>query len=130
MPQQRQSARERHGRIVPARQQADGDARNVAAKFYRGGTPGGLLNLVGIGIIKGTDKTAAANAFVDFMLSQQAQQLEATIAFEIPVAKGATPPAGLGLPTADELIMPGLDQRKLEDLDGTRDLFRQVGITM
>lgn len=110
--------------------QADGGARNVAAKFYRGGTPGGLLNLVGVGIIKGTDKPAAANAFVDFMLSPQAQQLEATTAFEIPVATGTTPPAGLGLPTADELIMPGLDQRKLEDLDSTRDLLRKAGITV
>jgi iron(III) transport system substrate-binding protein len=49
--------------------QADGKAGNVAAKFYRGDA-GGLLNIAGVGIVKGTDNEAAANAFVDFMLSQ------------------------------------------------------------
>jgi iron(III) transport system substrate-binding protein len=53
--------------------QADGDATNVAAIFYRGGVLGGLLNVAGVGIIKGTDNEAAANAFVDFMLSPTAQ---------------------------------------------------------
>jgi iron(III) transport system substrate-binding protein len=107
--------------------QADGDARNVAAKFY-GGDPGGLLNVAGVGIIEGTDNEAAANAFVDFLLSKKAQQYFAEVNLEIPLVEGVEPPEGT--PTADELIVPGLDVRQLEDLQGTRELLREVGIIM
>src|SRR6266545_4516407 len=70
--------------------QAEGDAKNVAAKFYPG-DPAGLLNVGGVGIIK-----------------------------------GVKPPEGV--PTADELTVPGLDVRQLEDLDDTRELLTEVGI--
>jgi iron(III) transport system substrate-binding protein len=105
--------------------QAEGDAMNVAAKFYPG-DPAGLLNVGGVGIIKGTDDEAAANAFVDFMLSQTAQRYFAEVNLEIPVVEGVEPPEGT--PTADELAVPGLDVRQLEDLDDTRELLTEVGI--
>jgi iron(III) transport system substrate-binding protein len=107
--------------------QADGGARNVAAKFYRG-NPGGLLNVAGVGIIKGTDNEAAANAFVDFLLSPTAQQYFAEVNLEIPLVEGVEPPEGT--PTADELIVPDLDVQQLEDLQGTRELLTEVGIIM
>jgi iron(III) transport system substrate-binding protein len=75
-----------------------------------------------------TDNPAAASAFVDFMLSQPSQQLEAEISYEIPLVEGVAPPKGF--PTAAELTVPGLDPRKFEDLDGPRELLRQVGLTM
>lgn len=106
--------------------QAEGDAKNVAAKFYRGGELGGLLNVAGVGIIKGTDDEVAANAFVDFMLSQTAEQYYATDAFEIPLIKGVELPKGV--PTADELTVPGLDVRQFEQLDDARRLLTDVGI--
>ncbi len=105
--------------------QAEGDAKNVAAKFYPG-DPAGLLNVGGVGIIKGTDNEAAANAFVDFMLSQTAQRYFAEVNLEIPLVNGVKPPEGV--PTADELTVPGLDVRQLEDLDDTRELLTEVGI--
>lgn len=108
--------------------QADGDAENVAAKFYPG-DPGGPLNLGGVGIIKGTDNAAAAGAFVDFWLSPAAQQNYVTDdAFEIPVVNGVQPPEGI--PTAKELTVPGLDWRQLEELPDARQLLTEVGITM
>jgi iron(III) transport system substrate-binding protein len=106
--------------------QADGDATNVAARFYVGGAPGGLLNVAGVGIIKGTKKEAAANAFVDFMLSPTAQQYLAGEAFEIPLVEGVQPPKGT--PTAAELTVPGLDVRQFEELRGARKLLTEVGI--
>jgi iron(III) transport system substrate-binding protein len=107
--------------------QAEGDAMNVAAKFYPG-DPGGLLNPAGVGIIEGTDNEAAANAFVDFMLSPTAQQYFAEVNLEIPFVEGVEPPAGA--PTADELTVPNLDLRQLEDLQSTRELLREVGIIL
>jgi iron(III) transport system substrate-binding protein len=88
---------------------------------------GGPLNVGGVGIIKGTDNQAAANAFVDFMLSRTAQQLEARNALEIPVVKGIKQPKGM--PTADQLKVPGLDVRQFETLPDARQLLTQVGIT-
>jgi iron(III) transport system substrate-binding protein len=108
-------------------QHAEGDATNVAAKYYPG-DPGGLIGLAGVGIIKGTDNQAAANAFVDFLLSPTAQQYFAEVSLEIPFLEGVEPPEGT--PTADQLTVPGLDVRQLEDLDSTRDLLREVGIIM
>jgi iron(III) transport system substrate-binding protein len=106
--------------------QADGDAENVAAKFYPG-DPGGPLNPAGIGIIKGTDNQAAASAFVDFMLSPTAQRYFAKDALEIPMVKGVEPPAGM--PTADELTLPGLGPQQLEELPDARRLLTATGIT-
>jgi iron(III) transport system substrate-binding protein len=106
-------------------QQAEGDATNVAAKFYPG-DPGGLLGMAGVGIIEGTANAAAANAFVDFLLSKKAQQYVAEVNLEIPLVEGVEPPEGT--PTADELTVPNLDARQLEDLQGTRELLKEVGI--
>jgi iron(III) transport system substrate-binding protein len=106
---------------------AVGDATNVAAKFYPG-DPGGLLQVAGVGIIKGTDNRAAANAFVNFLLSQKAQQYFAKVSNEIPVVNGVKPPKGM--PTADRLTIPGFDVRRLEDLESTRKLLTGLGIIM
>src|SRR6266540_2242287 len=110
--------------------QDDGEANNVAAKFYPGGEPGGLLNVAGVGIIKGTSHQAAANAFVDFMLSPAAQRYFAEEAFEIPVVGGAEPPSGSGIPTAAKLTVPGLNVRAFEKLQDARRLLTEVGVIM
>jgi iron(III) transport system substrate-binding protein len=107
--------------------QADGKARNVAAKFYRGAErPGGLLNIGGAGIIKGTRKQAEASALVDFLLSQPAQQYMATETYEIPVVNNVTLPTGI--PTADELTVPGLDEKQLEKPPDADRLLTEAGI--
>lgn len=105
--------------------QADGDAENVAARFYAG-DPAGLLSADGVGIIKGTDNQAAANAFVDFMLSQAAERYFAAGNAEIPIVKGIDPRQGRL--TADELTVPGLGMQRLEELDDARALLTDVGI--
>lgn len=106
-------------------QRADGEAKNVAAKFYPG-DPGGLLQVAGVGIIEGTDNEEAANAFIDFLLSERTQQYSAEVNREIPLAEGIEPPEGT--PTVDELTVPDLDVRQLEELEGTRELLTTVGI--
>jgi iron(III) transport system substrate-binding protein len=61
-------------------------------------------------------------------LSQQAQRYFAEVNHEIPVVKGVEPPEGM--PTADQLTVPGLDVRQLKDLDSTRGLLTKLGIVM
>jgi iron(III) transport system substrate-binding protein len=108
--------------------QVAGDATNVAAKFYPGGAPGGLLNVAGVGIINSTDNKAAASALIDFMLSQTAQRYYTEDTYEIPVLNGAEPPQGM--PTADELTVPGLTVKQFEELQGARRLLTEVGVIM
>lgn len=69
--------------------------------------------------MEGADEEAAARAFVDFMLSQTAQRYFAEVNLEIPLVEGVEPPEGA--PTAADLIVPDLDVRQLEDLEGTRE---------
>jgi iron(III) transport system substrate-binding protein len=106
--------------------QTDGEAMNVAAKFYPG-DPAGLLSVDGVGIVNGTDNQAAAGAFVDFMLSPAARQYFVAGNVEIPIADTIEPREG-GL-SAGRLTVPGLDLQHLAELDETRDLLREVGIT-
>jgi iron(III) transport system substrate-binding protein len=105
--------------------QADGQAKNVAAKFYPGKS-GGPLNMGGVGILKGTKKVAAASAFVDFVLSPPVQQYMATHFFEIPVRGDIAMPAGI--PTAGELAVPGLDAKQFEQLPDADRLLTAAGI--
>jgi iron(III) transport system substrate-binding protein len=105
---------------------ADGKANNVAARFYPGGEPGGLLNVGGVGIVKSTRKSAEANALVDFLLSQPAQQYMATDTFEIPLVGSIPLPDGI--PAASELIVPGLQPKQFEQLPDADRLLTAVGI--
>ncbi|MFU8876301.1 hypothetical protein [Micromonospora sp. SL4-19] len=52
----------------------DGEATNVAARFYPG-EPVGPLQVTGVGIIDSTGNEAGADAFVDFMLSDASSSL-------------------------------------------------------
>jgi iron(III) transport system substrate-binding protein len=108
-------------------QHADGEATNVAAKFYTGGAPGGLLNVAGVGIIKGSNKFAAASTFVDFMLSRTVQQYLASNAYEIPLIEGGVE-LPEGTPNAAELAVPGLDLRQFEELQPARRQLTDAGI--
>ncbi|MEX0629665.1 MAG: hypothetical protein WEE67_04400 [Chloroflexota bacterium] len=71
---------------------------NVAAKFNPG-DPLGLIGIGGVGIIEGTDDEAAANAFVDFLLSRTAQRYFAEVSLEIPSVAGVGRPRAHRRPT-------------------------------
>jgi iron(III) transport system substrate-binding protein len=77
-------------------------------------------------IVKGTTNEAAAKAFVDFLLSPPAQNYFAESNREIPLVEGIELPGGT--PTVDELTVPDLDVRRLEDLQSARKLLTEVGI--
>lgn len=98
----------------------------VANKIFGGGDPGGLVNVAGGGILDTADNTDAANAFIDFLLSVDAQTYFAEKTFEIPVVAGVEPVEGV--PTLDSLTMPDLDLNQLDDLAGTLALLTELGI--
>jgi iron(III) transport system substrate-binding protein len=98
----------------------------AANKLYGGGDPGGLVNVAGAGIIDTADNSEEASAFIDFLLSEQAQTYFAEETYEIPLADGVQPVEGV--PTIDELTLPDINLNQLDDLTGTLELLTELGI--
>ncbi|MGK2949394.1 MAG: iron ABC transporter substrate-binding protein [Acidimicrobiales bacterium] len=95
-------------------------------KLYGGGDPGGLVNVAGAGILDTAENTAEADAFIDFLLSEEAQSFFAEETFEIPLVDGVDPVEGV--PSLEELTLPELDLNQLDDLAGTLALLTDLGI--
>jgi iron(III) transport system substrate-binding protein len=98
----------------------------VANKLFGGGDPGGLVNVAGAGILDTASNAAAAEAFIDFLLTKEAQTYFAEETFEVPVVEGVEPVAGV--PTLDDLTLPELNLNQLDDLAGTLALLSELGI--
>lgn len=105
---------------------ADNPGLAVANKLFGGGDPGGLVNVAGVGILDTVDDVDAANAFVDFLLSKDAQRYFADKTFEVPLVAGVEPAAGV--PALDDLTLPDLELNQLDDLAGTLALLTKLGI--
>jgi iron(III) transport system substrate-binding protein len=105
---------------------ADDPDYPAANKIYGGGDPGALVNVAGVGILDTADNLDPAAAFVDFLLSVEAQSYFAEETFEIPLADGVQPAPGV--PTLDQLQPPDLDLNDLDDLAGTLELLASVGL--
>ena len=101
----------------------DFEARN----YYIGnGDPGALVLVAGAGILGASDNKETALEFVDFLLSEPAQQYFTSDAKEYPVAAGVEPEGDL--PSIESLDPPDVDLGSLSDLQGTIDLLREVGV--
>lgn len=98
-----------------------------ARNYYIGnGDPGALVLVSGAGILEASDNKATALEFVDFLLSEPAQQYFTSDAKEYPVAAGVEPEGDL--PPIESLDPPDVDLGRLSDLQGTIDLLREVGV--
>ena len=98
-----------------------------ARNFYIGnGDPGALVLIAGAGILEASDNKETALEFVDFLLSEPAQQYFTSIVKEYPVAAGVEPEGDL--PPIESLDPPDVDLGSLSDLQGTIDLLREVGV--
>lgn len=94
--------------------------------FYRNGDPGGLVNVAGVGILNSARAPEAALQFVDYLLSEAAQQYFSEKTYEYPLLSGI--PAHPDLPPLSELNPPPLDLSDLDDLRGTLALLQEVGL--
>lgn len=105
-----------------------GEAK-VKAKihFLPAGDPGGLVNVAGVGIVKGSDQAAAAHKAVDFLLSEKAQKYFAEDTKEYPLAAGVTSTVK-ALPPLASLDAPKIDLGKLESLQETLKMLQEAGM--
>lgn len=93
--------------------------------FISGGDVGGLINVAGVGILAGTDHLEAAERFVEFLLSAEAQEYFADVTFEYPLVDGVA--ADESLPSLSSLDPPQIDLSDLKDLQGTQTLLTDAG---
>ena len=108
---------------------AEKGADKVTAKlhFLPGGDPGALVNVAGVGVLKGTDQKDEANKAVDFLLSEEAQKYFADETKEYPLAAGVTSTVK-DLPPLDSLEAPEIDLGKLDSLQETLAMLQEVGM--
>jgi len=93
--------------------------------FLPNGGPGSIVLVSGVGILKNAEHQEAAEQFVRFLLSEEAQTYFAEKTFEYPM-NPAVKPYG-DLPLLDSLNVPDVDLSNLTDLQGTIELLREVG---
>ena len=98
-----------------------------AANFFlTDGDPGALVNVAGVGILSTAANGEAAQTFVEYLLSEDAQTYFAEETKEYPLVEGVAPSADL--PALGEIGTPDIDLSDLSDLEGTLELLQEVGI--
>jgi len=101
----------------------DFGARNY--HFPRGDV-GNLVIVAGAGILNTADNPEVAESFVEYLLSEEAQQYFADETFEYPMIEGVQTPEEL--PPLSEIEAPNVHLGDLDDLQGTLELLRRTGV--
>lgn len=101
---------------------------NVKLHYVGGDDPLALVNVAGVGIVKGTDKAGEARRAVEFLLSEQAQVYFADHEAEYPVRDGVQSTKH-ELPELTDIESPDLDLSELASLEQTEKLLQEVGLS-
>ncbi|MEU1282421.1 iron ABC transporter substrate-binding protein [Streptomyces sp. NPDC005805] len=102
------------------------DKLKAKLSFPTKGDPGALVNVAGVGLLKGSDASATAQKAVDFLLSEQAQKYFADETHEYPLAAGVS--SKDELPALESIGTPEVDLSKLESLDVTLEMLQEAGM--
>ncbi|WP_243123792.1 iron ABC transporter substrate-binding protein [Thermaerobacter sp. FW80] len=94
--------------------------------FLKHGDPGAVIDVTGLAILKATDQREAAERFVRFLLSEEAQRYFTQETKEYPMIPGVPLPEGV--PPLEELEPPAIDQSDLGQLRETLNLLRETGV--
>ncbi|CAH0156492.1 iron ABC transporter substrate-binding protein [Microbacterium sp. Bi128] len=109
-----------------ARSEQDPATLRAQLKFGDPGTVSALVNVTGAGILTGAADSRAAQEFVAFLLSDQAQTYFAEETSEYPLVAGAASPAGV--PALSELGGPDIDLSSLSSVQDTVAMLTQAGL--
>lgn len=100
----------------------------VEQTFFEPGDSGNLVNVAGMGIIRTSHTPYAAQRFIEFVLSDTAQQFFTSDVFEYPVSNDVI--TNSRLLELEELVrlMPPVSLEELTDLQGTLKVLKEVGL--
>ena len=109
-------------------QAAETGEENMRAQlsYPEAGDPGSMVNVTGAGILAPGADDADATAFVEYLVSPEAQQYFVEQTFEYPLVDGVTGPEGL--PALESLRNSELDLSDLESLEETQALLAEYGL--
>lgn len=102
----------------------------VANHFLTPGDPGAFVNVAGVGVLASSDRTDAAGAFVDYLLSDAGQRYYTTTSEESEFPLVAGIPGPEGLPSLTDLL--GKDVTVVDlgaEARATLELLNEVGLT-
>lgn len=103
----------------------EGDDFPARNHVLRDGGPAAVLLVAGVSILETAPHRAAAEQFVRYLLSADAQRYFAEETYEYPLAAGVAPDPRL--PALDTLPQPDVDLSALSDIDGSLALVRDAG---
>lgn len=104
----------------------EGDDFPIANHYLDPADPGALVNIAGAGILSSGAHQPEAQAFIEYLLSEDGQAYFAEQTSEYPVVSDAPSPADL--PPLAELGSPTIDLTALADLEGTVAMLTELGI--
>ena len=100
----------------------------VETYHFEPGDAGNLALVTGAGVLQTTDQSEAAQEFLRFLLSQDAQAFAASSVNEYPVIPGAEVQPYM-LPAQDALALsPDFNYDQLRDIDATLELLRDENL--
>lgn len=102
------------------------DAVSSELHYLPGGDPGGIVNVAGAGVLASSDNPEGAQAALEFLLGEEAQQYFTDETSEYPLVEGVESSADL--PALDDLEHPDIDLSDLHSLDETLAMLERVGL--
>ena len=100
----------------------------IANHLFEAGDPGSLVSVAGAGVLSSTDQQDDAEAFVEYLLSDDAQRfyVEDAEESEYPLVDGIDAPAGLA--PLDEIEGPDVELTAFgAELETTVEMLRETG---
>lgn len=113
-----------HYYVIQA-QAKEGPGYPVGIHYPRGGDPGSLVNVSGIGVLKGAGNAAGGQELARFLLAEPAQRYFAQTVKEYPLVAGV--PADPALTPLARIPQPRLDLAALDDLQATVRMIQASG---
>lgn len=100
---------------------------NAEIGWLAAGDPGALVNVAGIGVLRGADGAEPARRLVDHLLGAEAQRHFAEKTAEYPLIAQVPPSADL--PPLAQVSGPRVDLSRLDDLATTQAMLADAGLT-
>lgn len=100
----------------------------IKTYHFKDGDIGNLALVTGASELKTSHHSEEAQKFLSFLLSKQAQEYAAQSVHEYPVIKGISLPEYMLKEQKAFELSPDYDYEKLQQLEGTLNLLREVGI--
>jgi iron(III) transport system substrate-binding protein len=114
-----------HYYLYQVREERGGEVP-VRNYYLQNGDPGALVLAAGAGVLDSAQNPRAAESFLEFALSREAQQYFADETLEYPLVEGVE--IDEELVPLDDIQSPEIDLSNLDDLQGTLELLRETGV--